>query len=496
MYDIVLRNGRLIDPETRLDVIGDVAINGSAIVQVGKVDGTGQREIDATGLVIAPGFIDIHAHGQSLAADRMQAFDGVTTTLEFEIGSLPVGLWYEQQTQTTRLLNYGISVSWVAARIAVMTEQDINHPPLTLMGRSIGDRRWVDDVATDAQVGAITAMMEQGLREGGIGIGIPNAYLPGAGVKEVSQICSLAARYDVPTYTHISFSSNIDPRSSVEAYTRLIGYAGSTGARMHVCHFNSTSLMDIERCAELVRNAQAQGLRITVEAYPYGTASTVIGAPFFADPAFPQRTGQGYDALQRLDNGQHMTSREDVLRASAEKADNLVLWHFLDVESNQRHRDLLDMSVLYPGGIIASDAMPWTMPDGSTYMGDAWPLPDEAVAHPRSSGTFTRFLRVYMNERKAVSLMDAMAKCSWLPATIIECAAPTMRRKGRLQVGCDADICVFDADTISDRAEFTAMNRPAVGVKYLLVNGQPVIEAGELVTSASAGQPVRGRYQA
>lgn len=136
------------------------------------------------------------------------------------------------------------------------------------------------------------------------------------------------------------------------------------------------------------------------------------------------------------------------------------------------------------------------MPDGSTYMGDAWPLPDEAVAHPRSSGTFTRFLRVYMNERKAVSLMDAMAKCSWLPATIIEYAAPTMRRKGRLQVGCDADICVFDADTISDRAEFTAMNRPAVGVKYLLVNGQPVIEAGELVTSASAGQPVRGRYRA
>ncbi|NVN11706.1 amidohydrolase family protein [Nguyenibacter vanlangensis] len=492
MYDLIIRGGRLIDPETRLDAIGDVAIRNGAIMRVGDVAGPALREIDATGLVVAPGFIDIHAHGQSVPADRMQAFDGVTTTLECEVGSLPVAGWYDAQDSSGRVLNYGVSVGWVFARIAAMTGRTLE-PSLSFMGRCMDDPRWVETVAGDAELEDILSRVRRGLDEGGVGIGIPNAYVPGAGVKEISRICSLAAEYDVPTYTHVAYASNIDPRSSIEAYTRLIGYAGSTGARMHICHFNSTSLMDVERAADLVRTAQAQGLKVTVEAYPYGVASTVIGAPFFADPAFPERTGRGYDALQRLDDGRRIGSRAELLQARAERPENLVLWHFLDVEGDARHRDLLDVSVLYPGGIIASDAMPWTLPDGTVYGGDAWPLPADAVSHPRSSGTFARFLRVYMRERGMLSLMEAMAKCSWLPASIVAPAAPAMRRKGRLQEGCDADLCVFDDRTIGDRADFAALNRPSEGVRHLLVNGQPVIDDGTLRRDAAPGRPVRGR---
>lgn len=493
VFDVIIRNGLLVDPETGLEQHGDIAIRAGAIERVGSVAGTASMEIDAQGLVVAPGFVDIHAHGQSIPADRMQAFDGVTTSLELEVGILPIRDWYARQRECGRVLNYGASVAWAFARISAMIGRPLE-PSLSFMGKCFDDRRWSENTATASELETILTLVEQGLQEGGIGIGIPHAYVPGGGAKEMTDLCSLAKRYDAPTYTHIAYSSNIDPRSSVDAYTRLIGYAGATGAHMHICHFNSTSLQDVRRAAELVQMAQKQGLNITVEAYPYGTGSTVIGAPFFSDPAFRERSGNDYSAIQKVDDGHRFTSREDILKAQKERPDSLVLWHFLDIESNPSAHDLLDVSVLYPGGIIASDAMPWTLPDGSLYEGDAWPLPDDAVSHPRSSGTFTRFLREYMRERRKVSLVEAMRRCSLGPAKVLEAISPQMRRKGRLQEGCDADIVIFDQGTITDRAEFTAMNRRSEGVQHLFVNGEAVITNGELNTHVFPGRAVRGRY--
>jgi N-acyl-D-glutamate deacylase len=149
------------------------------------------------------------------------------------------------------------------------------------------------------------------------------------------------------------------------------------------------------------------------------------------------------------------------------------------------------MSVLYPGGAIASDAMPWSLADGSMYTGDAWPLPADATSHPRSAGTFTRFLRHWVRERQAVSLLEGVAKCSLIPARILEASTPDMHAKGRLRAGADADVVVFDLDTLTDRAEFTAMNRPAEGVRHLLVSGQPVIADGVMDVAARPGRPVR-----
>ncbi|GAA4488986.1 amidohydrolase family protein [Gluconacetobacter asukensis] len=492
MYDTIIRGGLLVDPETGLESPGDLAIRAGVIERVGHVTGDAAVEIDARGLVVAPGFIDIHAHGQSLAADRMQAFDGVTSSLELEVGILPIGAWYDRQKAARRVLNYGASVAWAFARIAVMIGRPLE-PSLSFMGRCFDDPRWSQETATDRDLAAILAMVESGLAEGGIGIGIPHAYLPGAGAKEIVELCALAARHDVPTYTHIAYSSNIDPRSSIDAYTRLIGYAGATGAHMHICHFNSTSLRDVRRAAEIVAKAQAQGLPITVEAYPYGTGSTVVGAPFFADPAFTERTGNPYTAIQFVDGGHRIRDRDELLAAGQARPESLVLWHFLDTETDPEARELLDLSVLYPGGIIASDAMPWTMPDGTIYEGDAWPLPEQAASHPRSSGTFTRFLREYLRERGKVSLREAMRRCSLGPARILEASVPAMRRKGRVQEGCDADLVVFDVETITDRAEFMAMNRHAEGVRHLFVNGSRVIADGKLVTDAFPGQPIRGR---
>jgi N-acyl-D-aspartate/D-glutamate deacylase len=474
MGGLVISGGRVVDPASGMDGIGDVAVLNGKIAAVGTGLGGAERVIDATGLVIAPGFIDLHAHGQSIPADRMQAFDGVTTTLDLEAGVMPVSAWYRRQARHGRVLNYGASVNWAFARIGAMTGSN-EESSLEAFGQAMRDRRWVENVASETELGGILERLENGLHEGGIGIGILNAYAPGAGVQELTAVCQLAASHGVPTFTHVAYMSAIDPESAAEAYIRLIGYAGATGAHMHICHFNSSSKTDVARCVVLVEKAQAQGLPITLEAYPYGTGSTVLAAAFFSDPDFEARNGTGYDTVQRVADGRRFHDRAELLAAQAEEPSTLVLWHVLDTENNAHHRDLLDMSVL----------------DGSVYTGDAWPLPPDATSHPRSAGCFTRFMREWVRERQAVSLLEGVRKCSLIPANILAASTPAMCAKGRLTVGADADVVVFDYAMLSDKAEFSAMNRPSEGVRHLIVSGTPVITGGVLDLAARPGQPVR-----
>lgn len=491
-FDLVIRGGRVIDPETGHDAVADVAIVGDRIAAVGPALGKSNREIDATGLVVAPGFIDLHAHGQSIPADRMQAFDGVTTALELELGALPVAHWYERQQAGGRVLNYGTAAAWLFARKSVMIgiALDGTLAPIEMMGAGSNDMRWSVDAATPAQTDAIVELTRQGLEDGALGIGIPHGYASGAGMKEMTKVCELAATFDTPTYTHIPYMSNLDPKSSIEAYVQLMGLAGATGAHMHICHLNSTSLQDVEDAARLIAKAQEQGLPITTEAYPYGTGSTVLSAGFFMETNFAERTGTGYGAIQVVTTGKRFESRDELAIARAATPEALVLWHYLDVD-NPHDQRLLDISVMYPGGAIASDAVPWSNPDGTLYAGEEWPLSADRTSHPRSSGTFTRFLAQWVREREAVSLVEAIAKCALIPAQIVESCSDTFRRKGRLQQGCDADIVVFDLATVQDRATFEDMHLAAEGMIHVLVNGEPVIADGELVANARPGRAIR-----
>ncbi|MBS0641321.1 MAG: amidohydrolase family protein, partial [Proteobacteria bacterium] len=353
MGNVIISGGRVVDPASNLDAVCDVALQDGKVAAVGTGLGSAEQTIDASRLVVAPGFIDLHAHGQSVAADRMQAFDGVTTSLDLEAGVMPVSAWYARQAAQGRVLNYGASVNWAFGRIGAMTGSNAESS-LEAFGQAMRDRRWIDNVASPAEVAGILDRLQRGLDEGGIGIGILNAYAPGAGVQELVAVCELAAARGVPTFTHVAYMANIDPESAAEAYVRLIGYAGATGAHMHICHFNSSSKTDVERCARIVAKAQAQGLPITLEAYPYGTGSTVLAATFFNDDDFEARTGTGYDSVQRVTDGHRYQSREELLQGQQEEPSTLVLWHFLDTETNAQHRDLLDMSVLFPGAAIAS----------------------------------------------------------------------------------------------------------------------------------------------
>jgi N-acyl-D-glutamate deacylase len=493
-FDLVIDGGRVIDPETGLDAVRSIGIRDGTITAISDGNLNGERILDARGRVVTPGFIDLHSHTQSLPGDRIQACDGVTTALELESGILPVGEWYAEQARVGRAINYGASASWTFARIAELNpEMGEPRPSFTYFQDAYRYSGWQQDISNADQIERIIGRLEQGLAEGALGIGINNGYVPGAGVQELSQVADLAARHCVPTFTHIQFMSNIDPQSSQEAYLRLIGYAATSGAHMHICHLNSTSLRDIERCAHLISQAQRHGLRITVEAYPYGAASTVVGAAFLAHPCYCERTGSTWSDIVLNATGKPVRDEAELRQVQRDEPGQAIIWHFLSPDTEPDDQRLLDLSVLYPGGAIASDAMPWELPGHVLVEGDVWPLPGEAVAHPRTAGTFARFFAQYVTRRRLIGLSEAVAKCTRIPAQILATASPAMARKGRLQVGADADITVFDLGEFEDKATFVEPTHPSAGVSHLLVGGNPLICNGILDTTARDGAPTRGK---
>jgi cytosine/adenosine deaminase-related metal-dependent hydrolase len=242
--DVVIQGGRVIDPETGLDAIRNVAIEGDKIVAISEFPLEGDVVIDATGHVVSPGFIDLHAHGQNIGDYRMQVIQGVTTSLELESGVLPTGDWYDAQAQKNLPINYGASAGWTYSRIATFSDTD---PLATAAYFQDAQSRndWKMDIADPDQSDNILSLLEQGLKEGAIGIGVNAGYAPGYGQKEYFALAELANKYGVPTYTHVRYASNTEPQSSFEAVKELIGNAAITGAHMHLCHINSTSLSDI-----------------------------------------------------------------------------------------------------------------------------------------------------------------------------------------------------------------------------------------------------------
>ncbi len=440
--------------------------------------------------MVAPGFIDLHAHGQNLGDYRMQAMQGVTTMLELESGVLPVSAWYESQAKKRLPINYGTAAGWTFARIATYTGTEPEATPKYFQDAQ-ARTDWKMEVAAREQQEKILRYVEEGLDEGGLGIGINAGYAPGYGRKEYHALAKLAAERGVATFTHVRYASNVEPQSSFEAVQELIANAAITGAHMHLCHINSTSLKDIQLTLELVDGAFGRGINITVGAYPWGAASTVVGAAMFSGEGWPERMGSTAHSFQL---GTERMTEEQVADYQKNKPGTFIVWHFLD-ESNPDDLAMLDASVLHPRILIESDEMFWMFMDDQgeveNYAGDAWPLPEGSFSHPRSNGTFAKILRSYVRERGLLSLNEAIRKMSLMPAQTLEGFVPQMKKKGRLQVGMDADIVVFDPETISDVGTYEKPNQAAVGVQSLLVNGELVVDGGELVLDAAAGRPIR-----
>jgi N-acyl-D-glutamate deacylase len=260
---------------------------------------------------------------------------------------------------------------------------------------------------------------------------------------------------------------------------------------MHLCHINSTSLKDIDATIQLVDGALERGINISVGAYPWGAASTVVGAAMFSGEGWRERMGSTADNFQL---GTERMTEDQLADYQQNKPGTFIVWHFLD-ETNPDDLKLLDRSILHPEILIESDEMFWMFMDDHerviNYVGDAWPLPEGTFSHPRSNGTFAKILRSYVRERGLMTLQEALRKMTLMPAQTLEGFVPQMKKKGRLQEGMDADIVVFDPETISDVGTYEIPNQPAVGVQTLLVNGGLVVQNGELILDAPHGRPIR-----
>jgi len=458
-YDRLILSGHVMDPASNLDAVRNIGLTGGRIAVITTRAIQGRDTIDARGLVVTPGFIDIHAHGQTPETYRYYALDGVTTALELELGTADVAAWYRERN-AGELINYGVSIGHIKVRMVVMHDSGTWMP--------VGDGAY--RAASPAQIGEIANRIEDGLRQGAICIGAGFPYTPAATRDELRAVFRVAGTMKTPIHVHI--------RPSVAGLEEVLSLAGETGAPLHVVHINSAGLAETPVMLEMISDARAHGRDVTTEAYPYDAGMTEIQSATIQD-VYKTAPDERLAELEWAGTGERL-NRESFERYS--RTGGPVVVH-------TNTEPMVVAAITSPLTIIASDAY--------------W---QKGTGHPRTTGTFARVLGRYVREARAnvgaqhaaplptdtLSLMDAIRKMTLMPAQRLEARVPAMRQKGRLRVGADADITIFDPGTVLDRSTYREPSLPPVGIQHVIVNGVSVVANGQAVEGVAPGKAVRG----
>jgi N-acyl-D-aspartate/D-glutamate deacylase len=458
-FDLVLKGGRVIDPETGLDATRDVGIRGDTIAAVSTEPLQGTRVIDASGLVVSPGFIELHQHGFDEASYRTMAQDGITTALELEVG-VPDIRRFVDTNRGKALIHYGASASFLAARLVAW---NVPVPPSRL-GPDAGvipkSGPETNDAATPEQLARVLGTLREEIAAGALGVGIGLEYAPGTTRHELIEILRVAKSVEAPVFVHARSSGIREPGSGIESVGELIGAAAISGASVHIVHVNSVCMTDSLECIEMIRGARQRGLDVTTEAYPYTVAMTQINSAYF-NPGWREKRGLEYGDLEIPETGERLTKETfDAFYAATEG--RLILIH-------ANPDSIVDRVMSEPSVIVASDG---------------------GLQHPRGAGTRARVLSRYVRDQQSLSLLAAIAKMSLMPAQRLEPLTPVARRLGRIQEGARADVVVFDPATVQDRATFRAAAEPSVGMRYVMVAGTLVVDGGQVVDGVAPGQPL------
>jgi N-acyl-D-aspartate/D-glutamate deacylase len=447
VYDVVILSGRVIDPESGLDGVRNVGISGQTIKVITPEPITGKTTIDATGLVVAPGFIDLHQHDNEPSDCALNVMDGVTSALELETGTADVDAWYAKRAGKA-LINFGVSAGHLPARVAVMGDPGGDYPSGDAAHRS----------ATEKEIADIKALLVRGLERGAVAVGTKPGLTPGASNWEMLEVFRVAAQFRAPVVDH-QRDTRTD-RATLETRGLLgveeaVAASAITGAPLHIAHVFSP------RVFQMIAEAQAKGMDVTTECYPYTSGAIPLQSAIF-DPGWQERLGIEYKDLIWAETGERLTE-----------------------ESFARYRKIpttkrVIYTALTENAVRAAVANPLTMiiSDGNRY-------------HPREAGTYSRVLGKYVREGKALTLMEALRKMTVMPARRLEQRAPMMKKKGRITAGADADITIFDPDHIIDRATIEEPARPSEGVSYVLINGVLVVKEKRLQDGVSPGKAIR-----
>lgn len=446
-YDVVLANGRVMDPESNFDAVRNVGIRGGRIAEISTSPLKGRTTVDANGLVVTAGFIDVHSHGQTPENYNFKARDGVTTALEMEVGVNPVAAWYAAR-EGRALINFGATSGHIPARMAVM------HDGGGLLPRDAAANRQ----ATAEERKKTYELIRQGLDEGGLGIGMGIAYTPKATREEILELFQLAADRHVPVYVHMRNSGPVEP-GAIDSLQEMLSNALATGASLHVVHITSMGLRETPVLLRMIEGVRRHSLDVTTEAYPYTAAMTdIASAPF--NEGWQARFGElNYGDLQWAQTGERLTAETF---ARYRKQGGMVVIHAIP-------EDVVRLAMADPMVMIASDG-----------------ILENGKGHPRGAGTYARVLGRYVRQQHALSLMDALRKMSLMPAQRLG-----IQSKGRLQVGADADIVVIDPERVIDRATYDNPAQYSEGIPDVLVGGVLVVRDGKLVTGVAPGRGVR-----
>ncbi len=461
-HDLAINNGRVIDPETGLDAIRHVGVRNGVIAIVSEVPLDGDTVVDATGLVVAPGFIDRNTYTLSEELFRARAADGVTTTFNFEEGAMDVSAAYEA-VENEATINFGFSSSWASARIAAQLGKPIDvEDGIGLYFRG-NDAAHLADLSNtpldDNEMASMLRTVESGLRDGAPAIGIGVDYMRGATNKEVVAIFNLAAKYERSVQIHMR---NWDETRDHGEMFEVIAGAVVSGAQIHVSHLNSSSAEYIDIYLAFIEKANEAGIPVTTECYPYTAGMNDIRSTMYDD--WREWPDDRFKAYQWPLTGERLTRQTF---ETYREAGGLVIIHWMQTE-------WVDACIEHPLTQIASDG--------------GW---DDGKTHPRVAGSNSRVLGRYVREKGSLSLIDAIRKMALLPAQSLQSVAPQMAKKGRLQQGMDADIVIFDPDTVIDRATYSEPTLTPVGIEAVVVNGVVVLRHGDFEEGAYPGRAIR-----
>ena len=445
-FDLVIAGGRVVDPESGLDAVRNVGISAGRVAAISPDRLSGRSTIDAAGRVVAPGFIDLHAHGQDLDGYRFQALDGVTSSFELEVGASNVDGWYASRAPG-QLINHGVSVGHIQVRMAVLKDP----------GNFLPTGSGAHGKATAADVEAIAAGIDAGLRRGAVSVGAGFPYTPAAARDELLEVFRVAGRHGAVVHVHI--------RRGAAGLEEALALAAEAKSALHVVHLNSAGLKETPRMIEMITAARASGRDVTTEAYPYAAGMTEIKSANLDDYEKPEAN---LSVLEWPRTGERLT-RESFNRYRRDGGPVIV---------HTNTEEMVATAINSPLTMIASDSY--------------W---ENGTGHPRTTGTFSRVLGRYARAPGSLRLIDALRKMTLMPAQRLEGRVPAMRNKGRLKVGADADIVVFDAARVLDQSTYREPSRQPVGIDHVVVNGVAVVSGGNVVSGVTPGRAVRAAVQ-